>query len=56
MASKRPGRTRGGRIKIADMGAKAKQTSDTKWLHKMKRDHPAEFAEAMRRLEEKATK
>ncbi len=50
--SKRQGRARGGRVAIANMGAAHKATSDTKWHHKMQREHPLEYAEAMRRIEE----
>jgi hypothetical protein len=49
----KPGRTRGGRVAIANMGAKAGDRKFTKWMAKMKREHPAEYAEAMRRLEGK---
>jgi len=48
----RKGRARGGRIAIAAQGERAHRRQTAKWLAKMKREHPAEYAEAMRRLEE----
>lgn len=52
MGKKRQGRTRGGRTRIAQMGAEADARMNSKWHHKMQRDHPAEYAEAMRRIAE----
>lgn len=34
------------------MGAEADARMNSKWHHKMQRDHPAEYAEAMRRIAE----
>lgn len=47
---KRQGRARGGRVVIAKQGEHAGNRSFAKWQAKMKREHPAEYAEAMRRL------
>jgi len=38
-------------VAIAAQGERAKTRMTAKWLAKMKREHPAEYAEAMRRLE-----
>lgn len=43
-------RRRGGRVAIAKQGERASNKSFTKWSQKMQREHPAEYAEAMRRL------
>lgn len=48
--SNKVGRRRGGRVTIAKMGEHASNKSFTKWQKKMQREHPAEYAEAMRRL------
>lgn len=48
---KRKGRTRGGRVAIAQQGAEHAAKANTKWHHMMQKKHPAEYAEAMRRLE-----